>query len=210
MATRVTINKATGDVITETYLDSVAQTAWSQETAAPTANVVEGSGWSRTDTNELWMRVDGATTNEIIGGYGSWSTYTPVLSDAGGGAGAWAIGNGTLVGRWRYLSGRTVAIEIVMTCGTTTIGMGTGGAVLLGLPPGANIAAFARLNARVLDVGVAAYAAFGVQYSATQVSVTALLTTGTYAVETNVTGSVPMSFGVGDSIEIRGVYEAAA
>jgi hypothetical protein len=210
VATRATTNKVTGDLATESFFDALAQTTLSQETADPTSNVVEGSVWARTDSDLLRMRIDGLTTNETIGGYGPWTAYTPVLSDAGGGGGAWAIGNGTLVGRWRYLSGRTVAIEIVMTCGTTTSGMGTGGAVLLSTPPGANIAAFARLNARVLDVGVAAYAAFGVQYSATQVSVTALLTTGTYAVETNVTGSVPMSFGVGDSIEIRGVYEAAA
>ena len=50
----------------------------------------------------------------------AWTTYTPTIRGTG-----WALGNGTLIGRYRLIDAKTVAVTIVFQVGsTTTVGSG--------------------------------------------------------------------------------------
>lgn len=60
---------------------------------------------------------------------GAWTTYTPTIGGTG-----WAIGNGTVTGRYRLIDVKTLALKIEMSLGSTTT-VGTGG-LTIGMPSG--------------------------------------------------------------------------
>ena len=66
----------------------------------------------------------------------AWTTYTPTLGGTG-----WALGNGTLVGYYRQVDAKTVAIKVLLTTGsTTTVGTATPTVTMpSGVTPDANL-----------------------------------------------------------------------
>jgi hypothetical protein len=82
-----------------------------------------------------------------------WTTYTPSWAAS---AGTPAIGNGTLIGRYRRI-GKTVDFQLQLTAGSTTT-YGTAGAFwYLSVPPVGNAAAQFHGAGHALDQGVNEY-----------------------------------------------------
>lgn len=137
-----------------------------------------------------------------------WDTYTPTWTAATTNP---ALGNGTLVGRYRRI-GRTVLCRIHLVAGsTTTFGSG---ALRFGLPlqaatTGANLPQGGA--AKLLDEGVAwyeaqAYVGSGDSY----VQVQSASVSGTLIKLDFVTATVPFTFGSTDKINIGPfAYETA-
>lgn len=80
------------------------------------ASPSEGMTIYETDT-DLTRQYDGSAW-EVVTHIGAWQTYTPTLSDYGGGT-SWAIGNGTLVGKYQRV-GRMIFGYAHVTFGSTT------------------------------------------------------------------------------------------
>jgi hypothetical protein len=64
---------------------------------------------------------------------GAYSTFTPTLLAAGGSP---TVGNGTIFGRWKNITDKTVKLDILLNTGSTT-NYGTGGMHFGNIPAGA-------------------------------------------------------------------------
>src|SRR5688572_26599360 len=86
----------------------------------------------------------------------AWTAYTPTWTAS---AGAVAIGNGSLTGRYRQF-GKTVRFSLQWVAGSTTT-YGTAGAYwIFGLPAVGNVAQSYVFQLRMLDAAMLEYAGF--------------------------------------------------
>lgn len=129
----------------------------------------------------------------------AWTTYAPTLTNLSGGSvtlAKYAVFGKTVTVRFRYV----------------LAGAGVSGIVGVSLPFTA--AASYSTNNPVgigifLDTGVASYDACLLMGSTTRVDVFAKIASGTYVSATNVSSTVPFTFGANDVIEFLMNYEAA-
>lgn len=87
----------------------------------------EGMTWFSTDTDILWLYSGTAW----VAVDSPWTAFTPTWTASGGGA---SVGNGSLIGRWRYTGRGTIAVRYALTFGSTT--SGGSGEWLFTLPSG--------------------------------------------------------------------------
>lgn len=141
------------------------------------------------------------TLANLIKGLGAaWTAYTPSLTNI-------TLGNGTL--DFAYLQiGKLVVVRGKFTFGSSSV---VSDAAIFSLPVTgiAALNSFYQMTAQIEDYGTTEYAAILVQESTTTVSVSPLLTSGTYAQRTNTSSTVPMTWATNDAFRISFYYEAA-
>jgi hypothetical protein len=126
---------------------------------------------------------------------GAWTTWTPTVSNL-------SIGNGTGVYRYAQI-GKTIFIDIQITLGSTST---VSGSPYITLPVNSAYNTFAAA-ANYEDNGVQYW--FGVGYVANNgVSFKATNTTGTYAFSTEVSATIPFTWGTSDKINCQFSYES--
>jgi len=130
---------------------------------------------------------------------GAWSTYTPTF-------GAFSLGNGTLVARYRHF-GRVVVVDIAVTMGSTS---SVSGAIEISRPVTAANAITGSTFAAIFDTGVGYIPAFAQGASTTVWLLRPIQTDGTYGTMPGTSASVPMTWTTGDVFSFTSVYEAAA
>jgi hypothetical protein len=160
---------------------------------------------------EITTRNDGGTLSErmrvnnagLITGTGTslgeWTFYTPTLGGTG-----WAIGNGTIAGRYCQI-GKIVNFTILVTFGSTS----TFGASLpaLSVPVTSSTNAIYLSHGDCNDVSAGTFYATQVRRSSTtEVHVRALNASQQYAV---LSSTFPFTWTTGDIIRVQGTYEAA-
>ncbi|MGW5239500.1 hypothetical protein ACWEOW_11255 [Monashia sp. NPDC004114] len=134
----------------------------------------------------------------------AWATYTPVLS-----GGTWAIGNGTVVGRYRLLGKKTVRYDAMVTFGSTSV---FGSSQLeISLPVSAKTGGtISSFSAHGLDVSAATrYLLQAMVIPATSTTKCFLFTTGGASGAMGaVTTSGPFTWANTDIVTVSGIYEA--
>lgn len=136
-----------------------------------------------------------------IGIGGAWTAYTPALA-------TWVTGNGTIAGRYQKV-GRIVLFVVDFTSGSTSTYMGT---PTVSVPVAADIT-FNRPIARVVfqDATGAGWIEGAAEFvNTTTVRPYAFTSDGAYVAGVLVTATVPFTWAVGDTLRIRGIYEAAS
>lgn len=130
---------------------------------------------------------------------GAWTTYTPTWTTSGTPP---ALGNGTLVGRYKQLDANTVLVHISLTAGTTTtFGTGTWS---FALPVAAVAGQGAQyLTGHILDSGTDNKLAAGT-IGAGASTVEQVVPEGGNVV----TNTVPQTWATGDQLNLSGMYEA--
>lgn len=209
MTSQSSFNIATGAIISESYLDDITRHLPTTETATP-STVFEGKQWVRTDTNQILTYTGSAA--EVNDGYGAWTSYTPVLTNAT--AGGIVLGNGTLTGAYRYVGGRSVAFWARFVQGSTTTGIvGSAGALVLGLPVAmastgqepANM-----IHTHIIDVTGGQYPGPTLLHTTSSVYLCTYDTSGTYGTLALFVPGTQFTTAAGDIFTIGGVYESAS
>lgn len=127
----------------------------------------------------------------------AWTAYTPSYAAS---AGAAAIGNGTIGGRYKKF-GKSVKFGVQFTAGTTTTYGTLGGYWIFGLPPVGNAIQSYAFTARMLDAGTLEYGGI------------ASVASGTATIELfkpvsgRILNNSPFTFGSTDSLWFNGEYE---
>jgi hypothetical protein len=138
------------------------------------------------------------TRGDLYGG--AWTSYTPTVGGAG-----WALGNGTISGRYKKI-GRVVSFYIAVTWGSTST---FGGSALTLTLPTAALSTGVEFPTRFVDSGTAGYQGVGYTTASSTTLGFFVYTTGsTYAGEAGITTSVPHGWANADSINIGGTYES--
>lgn len=137
----------------------------------------------------------------MAGAGAAWTTYTPTVGGTG-----WAVGNGTVTGRYRLIDAKTLALEIVFTLGTTTtVGTGT---LTLTLPASHTAASATYLFGIFVHSGVGTYPAnLAVTAGAASGSVNTLTVAASppsYEPSTSTAGKVPANT---DAFNFAGLLE---
>jgi hypothetical protein len=131
---------------------------------------------------------------------GSWDAYTPTIGGTG-----WALGNGTITGRWKKI-GRVVHVRVRVTFGTTsTYG---GGALTISAPTaaqGVDVPGVCILN----DTGTATYTGY-VFINGSTFQPFAQVTSAGHASVAVVISTVPFTWASTDYIELNITYESAS
>lgn len=130
---------------------------------------------------------------------GEWQAYTPALVGTG-----WAVGNGTIFGRWAMI-GRTVHWMAQFTIGTTSTYTTSPFTLSLPIPAGSATQNF-LLSARGDDQSAGNYLLWGIYASTTTV---ALYTVGTLGLAAQVGSTNPFPTAATDAYVAFGTYEAA-
>lgn len=134
----------------------------------------------------------------------AWVAYTPTWTMSSGGQ---ALGNGTVVGRYRRI-GKTIHYTIEFTIGsTTTIGTGQPQFTLPVAPREVNLMHYGQ--AVFIDGGAAVYNAYPLWIAASDVLRMYCDPTTAGNSLRGLTNLVPVTLASTDQILIRGTYEAA-
>lgn len=163
------------------------------------ATPVQGQWFLRTDTATQY-RWDGTQWRYVSASVppGPWTAYTPTLSNA-------TLGNGTVVGRYRVLDGKTVTFVARFLLGTTsTLTAGSFGISLpvtsaagTGAPEGLVTATCYKSSTNTLYL-----AGGGIGATSTTVSPYVHASTG-------INNTNPFTWGSGDVFDIASTYETA-
>jgi hypothetical protein len=152
-----------------------------------------------------WATNDIPTASDFNTLSGAWDSYTPTVGGAG-----WALGNGTISGRWKKV-GRVVTFSLQVTWGTTSTFGGT--ALTLTAPTAAVSGNFYTFTGQASDTGTATYL-LGCTLPGGSSTITpyTLGAAGTYLTTGSVglTTSVPHTWASTDLITVNGVYEASS
>jgi hypothetical protein len=145
--------------------------------------------------NNTVLIADSAETTGMKWG-GAWTTWTPTLTNI-------TIGNGSVTARYQQI-GKTVNFEFLLAMGSTTV---MGGTPTISMPVTPK-QYFKGFSCRVEDSGTAIYPGTadifaGVFYP------TVTVTSGSYGTIGYLSGTVPMTWAVNDTLSIMGTYEAA-
>ena len=150
-----------------------------------------------------WITGDTIPASELNTLSGAWDTYTPSVGGTG-----FALGNGTISGRWKKV-GRVVTFIINVTWGSTsTYGAGP---LTLTLPTAAQSSG-AVFGARYLDVGsVVGYPGFALSVSgSTTITPLCHVASATYATDGGLTSTIPFTWANTDTIVVSGTYESSS
>lgn len=133
----------------------------------------------------------------------AWTAFTPAWT---GSTTNPAIGNGTIVGRYRKV-GKTVHFRVIITAGsTTTFGSGN---YAIGLPFGSHATGLQVIEAGEFNVGGAAYPMRGRVLAGTSSALLYTPATTAGNSDRTVTPTVPAAFASGSFMVLQGTYEAA-
>jgi len=160
------------------------------------ASPSEGMTIYETDTNET-LQYDGANWR-IISSLGVWSAYTPTLGGTG-----WALGNGTVTGRYSH-QGNVIAFAINLVFGSTTTAGSSPNALTLSLP-------VTRTVTSVLASGVASDVSTGNAHYIggffdNSLGAFAPYTKNGTTTLTSIFNNTPFSWAAGDFLLIEGLY----
>jgi hypothetical protein len=159
---------------------------------------VEGMNTYLEDSND-YESYDGSNWIPLVS-LGAWKSYAPNFND-----GDWVQGNGTFT-EARYVQiGKTVHFAIDFLCGNTTV---EGSSLRISLPVSA-VASNQFFGVGAFLDGATRYSVFALANSSTSVNLGAVLVNATYATNSNVSATVPFTWGDGDRIRFTGTYEAA-
>jgi hypothetical protein len=147
-----------------------------------------------TDTPDVpyWMQ----QLADAVEARGVWQAYTPTLAGTG-----WALGNGTLTGRY-CRAGKTVFARLRLTIGSTTT-KGTG-QLTLGTPSVSKAGAYHTAPVVVHDISPAGWS-FGVGLLLESSATVACFQPAGSAI----TGTSPITLATGDEIAFSMMYEEA-
>jgi hypothetical protein len=144
---------------------------------------------------------DGAATLTQIGGVNdSWAAFTPTLSGTG-----WAIGDGTITGRYKVI-GKTVFWRIAVVFGGTST-FGASDSPEFSLPVDMQAATQGVVDVFATDAGTASYA-LGGRYEG--VDTVVAYVAGVNGLIDEVTATAPFTWVSTDRMELAGVYETDA
>lgn len=118
-----------GDVLTATDVNTylMQQAVITCTSGTRPSSPVEGMTIFETDTDRI--RTWDGSAWQVVVRIGAWASYTPTVVPA---SGSFAIGNGTLTGRYAEV-GQTVSFKVKITFGSTT-SLGSGVSYAFGLP----------------------------------------------------------------------------
>jgi hypothetical protein len=151
--------------------------------------------------NTSFTTGDVLTATDLNSIAGSWDTYTPTIGGTG-----WALGNGTISGRWKKI-GRLIVCRISCTWGTTsTFGSG---ALTFTLPTTNAATGGSQGRAIIQDTGTALYDC-QVSIGGSVVTLYVLNSAGTYTTLTTLTSTIPHTWASTDIIDVGFFYESAA
>jgi hypothetical protein len=147
-----------------------------------------------------WTTGDTIPATELNTLSGAWTTYTPTVGGTG-----WALGNGTVAGRYKKV-GRVVVCRVQVTWGTTsTYGAGQLTVSTPVTPANDTPAGLAQLNDGGTDyIGWCNATTGGVFF------VYSMNTAGTYLVNSSVVSTVPFTWTTSDYVRLSAVYESAS
>jgi len=137
------------------------------------------------------------------GGGGTWAAWTPTLTNL-------TLGNGTVTARY-VQSGKTVDFYVKIVLGSTS-SVGTEPRVTWPVTPANTTAAQnALINYVYEDSGLSRYygASDPITNSTTEFRFCVQNASATYVYSTQITSSIPISWGTGDTFYAMGTYEAA-
>jgi hypothetical protein len=137
------------------------------------------------------------------GGGGTWAAWTPTLTNL-------TLGNGTVTARYAQ-SGKTVDFYVKIVLGSTS-SVGTEPRVTWPVTPANTTAAQnALINYVYEDSGLSRYygASDPITNSTTEFRFCVQNASSTYLYSTQITSSIPISWGTGDTFYAMGTYEAA-
>jgi hypothetical protein len=142
----------------------------------------------------------GAVTNSALAANSAWTSWTPTWTNL-------TVGNG--VGDYKYQQiGKTVHFRLKFTLGTTSaVGVGPRFTLPVNSTGMGDNDAYAIGTA--LDVGIAAYYAFGRFGTASTCDAMCATASGAYIGHSNIGTATPFTWGTGDIIQLTGTYEAA-
>jgi hypothetical protein len=164
----------------------------------PTAS---SSGWTIPSDSDPLGNGAQAIRDLVDGIEAAWTAYTPTWTGSGSNP---AIGNGSVVGRYKRI-GKTIIFRVIITAGSTTT-FGTGN-YSIGLP----VAAHAT-GRQVCHGDIASGSTYSMRGRIEAgASTTQLWTPGTVAggADRTVTPTVPAALANGSVLVLEGTYEAA-
>lgn len=189
--------------------------AWVTKSGASSPLTTKGDvyTYSTTDarlavgTNGQVLTADSAEPTGLkwaaAGGGGTWAAWTPTLNNL-------TLGNGTVTARY-VQSGKTVNFYVKIVLGSTS-SVGTEPRVTWPVTPANTTAAQnALINYVYEDSGLSRYygASDPITNSTTEFRFCVQNASGTYLSSTQITSSIPISWGTGDTFYAMGTYEAA-
>lgn len=144
------------------------------------------------------------TPAKLLAGTGSswaWQTWTPTLTN-------FTLGNGTLDAKYIQI-GKTVFGRFVFTLGSTST-MSTDPNFTLPIAAAAGLGAdTSTFSGHILDAGVNRFPLLAFLSTGTNVGLFVHNTAGTYAAQSAITSTVPMTWGTADKLCVCFTYEAA-
>lgn len=141
---------------------------------------------------ELWTDAVYACLGDV------WTSYTPTWTGI-------TTGNGTNSGSYKSV-GKIVFYRSSFIFGSTSV---VTGPIYLSIPGTmANTSNFSA-DVKYNDAGISWYPGFAIPYTTTSMSLTALVASGTYLSPTNLSSTVPITWGILDGIYVQGWYSAA-
>ena len=176
---------AKGDLIGATAADTPARLAVGANGTVLTADSAEATGLK-------WATSSGGFT---------YADYTPTFTN-------FTLGNGT-ISKSRYAqSGKMVHFYGVVTLGSTS---SVSGSLTIALPvtAAASTLGFATGVGQMGDDGVGNYAAVAVRASTTNLTLIAIKSDGTYALQASTSSTVPFTWTTNDDFRWSLIYEAA-
>lgn len=149
--------------------------------------------------NTSFATGDTVTSTDLNTIAGAWDTYTPTISGTG-----WALGNGTISGRWKKI-GRLIVARVEIVFGTTST-YGTGAlavslpttAAWIGTPGGQGIAIDTGTETFPLVINI------GVNFEPQCINAST-----TYGNFDNVTSTTPHTWANTDVIRFTAMYESS-
>ena len=197
-----------GQVLTSAQLVASAQTGVpvfattaTRDAAFGGANKVLAEGQiAYIETNDLFQYYSGSIWVDLVGS--AWTSFTPTLS-------GWTIGNGSFSAAYSQI-GRVINVRGKFTGGSTTVAASF---FDMTFPVAAN--AFydttkqPLISANYYDTSAGALFPCSGIWISTTVRIVAITASGTFAGVADMSGTVPVTYGTGDTINFSYSYEAA-
>jgi hypothetical protein len=165
------------------------------------------NGWETPDDTDLVkdgalaMRTLGNAIDTSVGtGLLAWTSYTPTFTN-------FTLGNGTITLAKYAKLGKIAVVKLLVTLGSTS---SVSGRIGISLPVTATSDYTDRLlNSCGLSAGGVSATGFVAMGSSTRVDLYALLASGTYVTNTNISSTIPGTWATGSSFAATFTYEAA-
>lgn len=151
-----------------------------------------------------WTTGDTIPASELNTLSGAWTSYTPTVGGTG-----WALGNGTISGRYKKI-GRVVVAQVLVTWGTTS--SAGSGALTLTAPVASGTLDTWNGGGVAWDTSGGAAAAVVTRLTGASTTITCFVsnTAGTYDSLVGIATGVPYTWASTDYVAITVVYEASS